>query len=64
MFLWCRGDIVKYCLVDGDALGGAATGFGVGNLESLKMEYYCDFIAGEALENIESIWKSDLNLMV
>ena len=40
--------------MDEDTLGGAATGFGVDTLGSLKMWDCCDFSAEEAQENMES----------
>ena len=54
----------KSCAMDGDTLGGAATGFGVDTLGSLKMGGCCDFSAEESYDNMESSWKGDLRVMV
>ena len=54
MFLCCRGNIVKIFLVDGDTLGGEATGLGVDILGSLKMGGCCDVSAEEAFDKIKS----------
>ena len=54
------GEILwKYCVVDVETLGGAATGFGVDTLGSFKMGDYCDVIAEEAFDNIKSSLNSD-----
>ena len=43
LILFCRGNIVKILCSNGYTLGGAATGFEVENLVSLKMEYCFNF---------------------
>ena len=45
-------------VVVGETLGGAAMGFGVTTLESLKVGDCSGFSAEEALEKMESSWKS------
>ena len=54
----------KSCVVDGDNLEGAATGFGVVTIGSLKVGHCYGFSEEEALENMESSWKSSLRVMV
>ena len=54
----------KCCVVDGDTLGGAAMGFGVNTLGSLKVGGCCGFSAEEALEKMVLSWKSALRVMV
>ena len=50
------GEILwKSCVVDGDTIGGAATGFGVGTLGSFKMGGYCDVSAEEAFDKINQV---------
>ena len=53
-----------FCVVDRETLGGAAMGFGVNTIGSLKVGGCCDFIVEEALENMELSWKSSLHVMV
>ena len=50
--------------MDGGTIGGAAMGFGVNTLGSLKVGGCCGFSAYESLENMESSWKSALRVMV
>ena len=64
MFLCCRGDIVKSCVLDGDTLVGAAMGFELNTLGSLKVGGCRGFSVEEALEKMESSWESALRLMV
>ena len=50
--------------MDRYTLEGAETGFGVNTLGSLKVGGCCGFSAEDSFENMESICKSDLRVMV
>ena len=63
-FCVVREILLKSCVVDGETLGGAATGFGVGTLASLKMGGYCDISVEEAFDKIKSSLNSDFLVVV